>query len=79
MPFNQKTVSVALQYRNGSYPCPGPTQCLMVENNLVNPGKHWLQSNMNNNTETIPWLIYWGIRLDVPDDEGCGIVRQTGP
>jgi hypothetical protein len=51
----------------------------MVENNLVNPGKHWLQSNMNNNTETIPWLIYWGIRLDVPDDEGRGIVRQTGP
>jgi hypothetical protein len=25
---------------------------------------------MNRHNEAIPWLVYRGIRLDVPDDEG---------
>ena len=50
---------------------PVPKECLMLHNNLVNPGTHyWSQREMNNTTETIPWLVYRGTRLDVPDDEG---------
>jgi hypothetical protein len=64
-PFKQKTVSLAPQYSNGSY-----SFFQMSDNSLVNPGNHRSQSKMNNNTETIPWLVYRGIGLDVPEDEG---------
>jgi hypothetical protein len=41
-----------------AYPCD------VLGNLLV-----WSLSDTNNNTETNQWLVYWGIRIEVRDDE----------
>jgi hypothetical protein len=42
---------------------------LMLQANSVGPNNQPLQSNMDENTETIPWLVYQGIGLVGEDDE----------
>ena len=42
----------------------------MLQNKLINPNNQLSESNMNNDTETIPWLVYSGTGLDGQYEEG---------
>jgi hypothetical protein len=56
--------------KNGGYPYSGYAVQLMLHNKLANPNNQLSESNMNDETETIPWLVYPGIGLDGQDGEG---------